>query len=437
MAFGIIEPAYFTNPVHVDVARLTHDVYKEHDRHEVRLSQSVLSAIVKGYLGSKRAHLWKGYRKTIQLIFEDDLGDKQVILTQAVAFAREQRWRTALVRAEKDVNNRNYDAALKKFQELKGLGAQRDLGIEYWRDADDPSRWREDRRGLIGSFFLRRLDLAMGGGLGAGELGIILAGGKVGKSTLLGRFAAGAVWQNKTAAIATGELSGEKYRKRIDAMTIGIPSYELTRAAYADDAERPSKKMQRSLRDIQERMRQARQQMKGNLWIKQWPTNKGKIRDIEVWLDQLEDHIGKRVDILYVDYIRVFKPNTRFEEHRLAIGEIALDLRGLAVERDIPVWTAQQANRPALKKERLEPSDLAEDISAFWTLDFLLALCQTEQERGSEEARKQGKPEKARIALISARDVGQGGTFNVSIHRDTFTVREAESKEIKMSKRKK
>jgi archaellum biogenesis ATPase FlaH len=425
-----IEPSYFSNPMHMDIARLVKELYVKHSKKEVRLSRGSLNAIVRGFLGKRRRDLWGGYRKVIKLVFAEELTDQPVVISQALEFAKEQRFRGALVSAEKYINTHNFEAAVKEFDVLKGFGAERDLGVEYWKNPDDPSRWLEDRQGLVRTFYLPTLDYRMGGGLGAGELGIILAAGKAGKTTLLGRFGGGALWQAKNVAIATGELSAEKYRKRIDGMITGFTSNELTRVGQAANAPSQTKATRERLLDLQERMRQAQHQMKGRLWIKQWPTNKGKIRDIETWLNQLEDKISEKIDILFVDYIRVFKPNTRFEEHRISIGEIALDLRGLAVERKIPVWTAQQANRAALKKERLEPSDIAEDISSFWTLDFLLALCQTEQERGTEKDREAGRPEKARLYLASARDVSQGYTIDLLINRNTFVVREKKRKKL-------
>lgn len=390
--------------------------------------------MIKGFLGKKRAEVWPEYKRTIEKLFSDELSDEPVVLEQAIQFAKERKFRRALVSAENDINNSNYDAAIKRFDTLKSFGVERDLGIEYWANPTDPARWRIDRQGAIGTFFLPKLDKMMNGGLGAGELGLIFAGGKIGKSSLLGRFAAGALWQNKNVAIATGELSAEKYRKRIDAMITGRSSRELTNLSYWMNSKRKelSKHNREALEDTLERMRLMHNQMKGRLFIKQWPTNKGKIRDVESWLDQLKEDKDIGIDILFVDYVRVFKPNQSHEEHRMNIGQVSLDLRGIAVERKMPVWSAQQITRSALNKERFDPSDIAEDISQFWTLDFGIAFCQTEQEAkaGKFEKGKEIKPEKGRIYLMTARDVGKGGMVDVRIWRDTFRISQADMREI-------
>lgn len=428
-AMGIVEPAYFTDPISQDIARLAKEVLKDRDRKEIRLARSTMYTIVKGFLGKKRQELWRPYRKTIRAAYKEDLSDQPIVLNQALTFAKEQKFRQALVESEKDINNHRFGKAIQRFNTLKGFGSEKDLGVEYWKDLGS-SRWTEDREGIVGTFYLKHLDKMMEGGLAAGELGVIEGGGKAGKSMLLGRFAAGALWQKKNVAIATGELSAKKYRKRIDAMITGIPSWRLSSYANKEtQGGRGSKRARRKVRKALRRLMYAQRQMKGNLFIKQWPTNKGTIQDIENWLDQLEEEKGIKIHILFVDYLRTFKPNEGYDGQTEKLGLVAMGLRGVAGERNIPIWTASQTKRAALEKEHIGPQDLAEDISIFWTLDFLLAISQTKEEKEvgmKKDKRKRKKPEKARLYLTSARDVGSGGTIDLLIWRDTSTIRELE-----------
>jgi len=412
---SIIEPRYFTNPIFLDIARLAGELYGKHRNGEVKLSRSTLGAVVKGYLGEKRAGLWPVYRKKIKELYLEVLEDRPIVLAQATEFAREQVFREALVAAERDVNAKNWARAIRRFEDLRTFGANRDLGLEYWKDLDKVERWREEREGIVGTFYLKTLDRMMGGGPGAGELVIVEAAGKAGKSTLLARVAAGALWQGKTVALATGEISKRKYRRRIDAMVSGVPSHEI-RSIASTSPERlaEDEKTRKKLRRLIFRMRAARNQMKGNLWIQQFPTGKAKVSEIEAWLDQLADN-NIKPDILVVDQMRSFKPSEHFDEQRMRLGQIAVDLRGIATERNIPVWTAQHSNRAALEKDTIGPKDLAEDISTFWTLDFLIAFCQTEKEATMS-------PEQARIYLHSARDVESGGVLEVYLDRDQYRI---------------
>jgi archaellum biogenesis ATPase FlaH len=404
---SLVEPKFFASPILTDIARLVKEIYAHH-KEPITLSRSTLSEIVKAWLGRKRRELWRAYRHEIRLVYGDKLRDKIVILNQAIEFAKDMKFRDALAEAEKDVNARHYDNAIKRFHDLAAFGQESDLGVEYWKDITARDRWREDRVNVIRTFYFPTLDKYMAGGLGGGELAIILASPKAGQSTILGDIAAGAMWQKKTVAIATGEISAKKYRRRIDALMSGVPANELTRSKRARVKAR-------------KRLRISLHQVKGKLFIKQFPTGRARIRDIEAWLDELEEQ-GHKVDLLVVDYLYLFQPNEKFEERRMNIGQAAIDLRGLACTKSIPIWTASKGNRAALEKEILGPKDFAEDISQFWVLDFLIALCQS-------NAEAQVKPERARLILSYARDVGRGGVIPIKMDRSIYAMSELRKSE--------
>jgi hypothetical protein len=83
------------------------------------------------------------------------------------------------------------------------------------------------------------------------------------------------------------------------------------------------------------------------------------------------------------------------------------------------VWSATQTNRGGLSKNRLGPEDIAEDVSQLFTLDFLVALCQSK-----EEAEK--IPEEARLYLMYARDAATGTQVDVNLNRSKFIVSQKE-----------
>lgn len=416
-AHPVVEPSYFTNPIFVDICRLMkEEVVEKQERGLITISKPSLSVLVKDYLGKRRRDVWPLYKRVIRGAFKEKLDDIFVVRTKATRFAKDQKYRKALVDSERDINAGDFDKVHRRIDALKNLRSKKNLGLNYWEGIDDPHRWSGDRSNIVGTHFLPRLDHMMGGGPGGGELVIILAPPKFGKSTLLGRFAAGALWQGKNTAVATGELSKEKYRKRIDAMVTQIAANELTRASSSTE---PDSRLRKVLRKGRKSLRLLHKQMKGNLHIQQWPTGKGTSEDISLWLDDIEAEYGYRIDVLFVDYIRVFRPIEKFEERRERIGQLAIDLRGIATERDIPVWTATQSNRASLKKKRLSAEDIAEDISQLFTLDFLVAASQTEDEA-------EQKPEQARVYLMYARDVGMGGVVNVELDRDRFIVNESD-----------
>lgn len=409
--YGIVEPGFFTNPLLVDIAKVTKDVLKRQDLDTVELSKPTLKELVKAspsVRGSREK--FQPYRRVIRRLFKIGLRDKKVLFQQALEFAKESKYRDALIKSEQDVNAHKYDGVHRKIEEAKLFGLDPDLGIDYWKDIKDKDRWLSTRRGKVPTGF-KKLDRAMGGGPCAGELVIILAGGKVGKTTTLANFAAGAMWKGKNVAIASGELSEEKYRLRIDSLLTETPSSKILK----------SKEIRKSVRS---KLIHARRMIRGGLRIKQYPSGSGTTADIDSWLEQLEEQEDYETDILLVDYLFLFNPTLKDKDRRNRIGQTAVELRGIGVKRDIPVVTPSQGNRASLSAPVLRPKDFAEDISQFWTLDFMLALCQTDLEAKPD-------PQRARILLASARDVASGEVIKALINRHTYKIIESDWKDDK------
>ncbi len=116
---GLIEPRFFTSPIHMDIARIAVDALKNKNLKLDKLSSISLWAVVSGYLRkSKHRDRMKHYRKEINVLFEIDLSDRTFLRDLALKFSTEVTYRNALVEAEKLVNAGRYDAASGLFQGL-------------------------------------------------------------------------------------------------------------------------------------------------------------------------------------------------------------------------------------------------------------------------------------------------------------------------------
>src|SRR5437899_2629526 len=114
---GIIEPRYFTHPVHVDIARVTAEAYKRHPK--ARVGRHTLLELMKADVSKNRIKdSWPLYKKEIRSIFryKFDRSYAKLMLEQAVEFAKQERYRGALILAEKHVSNRCYDAVHEVFE---------------------------------------------------------------------------------------------------------------------------------------------------------------------------------------------------------------------------------------------------------------------------------------------------------------------------------
>jgi archaellum biogenesis ATPase FlaH len=403
-----IEPIFFTDPILADIAKVVKTYYDSPAHRNAHFELTSLWATVRSHLGEDKREQWNNYKETLQHVFKIKLADRPMVLSTALEFARERKYTETLIQCEKDISAHKYQLAHQHFDALKNFGKELDVGLRYWEDIN-AERWSEDHRGQIPTIYFKALDDAMGGGPGGGELVIVLAPGKKGKSALLGQVAAGALFGGKRIALATAELSAEKYRKRIDSLLLGLQAKELERAEGTE------------LKNVLIRMRAMRRQLvHSNLYLKYFTTGKATTGDIESWLENIAQRDGP-VELLIVDYLFLFRPEEHEEERRHKIGQLAVELRGIANERNIPVWTASQGNRASLSKTQLRAEDFAEDISQFWTLDFLIAICQNKEE-------EKRRPQQARLFLAAARDVAGGFEQTVRLDRATYTMKPIKGK---------
>jgi hypothetical protein len=142
-ASDLVEPSFFTNPMIVDIARIIRDIYKNHPNDSISISKTTLKELVKDSLGRKNREHWPSYRRMIRTVYKTELRDKEVLIDQAMEFARENKYREALVQAERQVTARKYDDVHKTFEAVRlrepprgGLSRKESMDIAdvSWRD---------------------------------------------------------------------------------------------------------------------------------------------------------------------------------------------------------------------------------------------------------------------------------------------------------------
>jgi hypothetical protein len=113
--------------------------------------------------------------------------------------------------------------------------------------------------------------------------------------------------------------------------------------------------------------------LKGDLVIKYFPTKTASVNTLSAHLKRIIN-LGTEVDMVVVDYADILKDVGGSREVRHALGNIYEDLRGLAGEFQIPIWTASQANRSALDEDVIEAQKVSESYQKVMTADFVMSL---------------------------------------------------------------
>lgn len=230
---------------------------------------------------------------------------------------------------------------------------------------------------------LAPLDAAMGGGLRPGELGVILAALKVGKSSFLVYVGAMALRRGLSVAHISLENSAHDTYGRYLANLTGTPVEELiTRGLTEAD-----------LRELVERTLR-RLDSEAKAFIYWMPARLTSIDDISVVVDDLcADH---KIGLVVVDYGDLVRSRERYERPYEEQAAAFAELRDLGAQFNVPVWTATQANRQALSARTVRVSQISESLGKAMKADFVLALSQTAEEADQT-------PPRMRIGLIAAR----------------------------------
>ncbi|MBZ5672583.1 MAG: AAA family ATPase [Acidobacteriia bacterium] len=127
---SIVEPQYFGSSSYVNIARLSRDAYEEHGLNEFRLKVESLKEIVRADLGERKKGLRPHYRRVVEELFKADLEDVPAIRKMAASFIKWQRYREAVIAAEKFVNNGQYEAVHDRFDRLRNMAIRNRSGRE-------------------------------------------------------------------------------------------------------------------------------------------------------------------------------------------------------------------------------------------------------------------------------------------------------------------
>jgi archaellum biogenesis ATPase FlaH len=131
-AIGVIEPQYFDNPLHFDIASVICKTYEAHPKS--RLTKTTLKELVKQSLSRKELRNWSYYKEAIRAAYRIHGSDSEIIFQQALEFAKHQKYRQAVIQAEKAVSDRRYDNVQELFEKLRKEDAERKSNSWKWKD---------------------------------------------------------------------------------------------------------------------------------------------------------------------------------------------------------------------------------------------------------------------------------------------------------------
>ena len=296
--------------------------------------------VLKSGVVEKLRDVWKNIEAT----------DLEFVQSETLDFCKNQTLKSAILESVDMLENKNYDGIKSIIDNAMKAGTSRDLGHDYIPSLE--SRLAESARITVKTPWDVINDIT-DGGLGAGELGVVVAPAGIGKSWTLQALGSDVVRSGKTIVHYSLELNENYVGLRYDSIFSGVTTANIK--YHKEEVEKTISKLP------------------GKLLIKYFPTKAASVQTLGSHLKQIELS-GVDIDMVIVDYADILMPTGNFREKRHAIGNIYEDLRGLAGELEIPIWTASQANRSALEEDVIGADKVAEDYSKVMTADFVMSM---------------------------------------------------------------
>ena len=247
------------------------------------------------------------------------------------------------------------------------------IGHDYLSDYEERYESYHRREDKI-PFDLEFFNRITKGGLPNKTLNIALAGTGVGKSLFMCHLASSVLLQGKNVLYITLEMAEEKIAERIDANLLNVNIQNIT--------DLPRKMFETKVTKLSEKTQ-------GTLIIKEYPTASAHSGHFKALLNELALKKSFKPDIIFIDYLNIcassrYRAGSNVNSYSY-IKAIAEELRGLAVESNVPIVSATQTTRSGFANSDVDLTDTSESFGLPATADLMFALISTEELEGANQ----------------------------------------------------
>ena len=311
---------------------------------------------------------------TISKEFTNTPVDSQWLLDTTEKWCRDRAIYLALMEsihiADGNDDKRNRDAIPTILSEALAVSFDNNIGHDYLQNYEDRYEYYHKTEDKI-PFDLEYFDKITKGGLPNKTLNIALAGTGVGKSLFMCHHASSVLLQGRNVLYITMEMAEEKIAERIDANLLNVPIQQLV-------------DLPRNMFD--KKVNRLADKTQGTLIIKEYPTAAAHSGHFKALLNELALKKSFRPDIIFIDYLNIcassrYRAGSNVNSYSF-IKAIAEELRGLAVEANVPIVSATQTTRSGFASSDVDLTDTSESFGLPATADLMFALISTEELEG-------------------------------------------------------
>ena len=306
--------------------------------------------------------------------FDDAPVDTQWLTESTEKWCRDRAIYLALMEsihiADGNDEKKNRDAIPTILSDALAVSFDNHIGHDYLQDYEERYESYHRKESRI-QFDLEHFNKITKGGLPNKTLNIALAGTGVGKSLFMCHHAASVLLDGKNVLYITLEMAEEKIAERIDANLLNVNIQDIT------DLPKPM---------FEKKVNSIAKKTQGTLIIKEYPTASAHSGHFKSLLNELALKKSFRPDIIFIDYLNICASSRYAKTANVNsysyIKAIAEELRGLAVEANLPIVSATQTTRSGYGSSDVDLTDTSESFGLPATADLMFALISTEELEG-------------------------------------------------------
>lgn len=365
-------------------------ISKYREKFEVHPTEKIMTSVLRTEIENLNESVQQQIRNFFARISKSDMEESTYIKETSLDFCRKQKLKGAMLRSVKLLQKSSFDEIAEVINEALRLGSDSDFGHDYLKDFEQrfilkarnpvPTGWSE-------------IDSITHQGLGAGELGVVIAPTGAGKSMALVHIGAQAIAAGKNVVYYTLELSDTVVGSRFDSCLTKVPLG--------------------SLHSFKEEIYEKIQDLEGNLIVKEYPTKSSSVNTLKHHLEKMKNR-GFTPDVIIVDYADLLRPSSNLREKRHELETIYEQLRALAQVHKCCVWTASQTNRSGLNAEVITMESISEAFNKCFVADFIFSISRTAEDKLNNEGR---------IFIAKNRNGVDGVVFPIYMNTSNITIK--------------
>ena len=347
----IVSPDYFDNDAGKWIMKKTLQYFNEY---KTVPTMEVFKVEVEGINQELQSVAVKDLLK--QAYKESKATDLNFVKDTFLDFCKNQTLKGALIKSVDLLELGDYDDIRTLIDRALKAGTERDIGHEYIAQLED--RFREEARNTVETPW-PLINKLLCGGLGQGDLGMIAGGPGGGKSWALVAIGAQAVKTGHTVIHYTLELNEKYVGRRYDACLTEIPVGDIHL--------------------YKEKVKEKIENLRGGLYIREYPAGQATVNTIHSHLEKCIQQ-GIKPDLVIIDYADLLTSKAS-KEKRDKLDDIYTNLRGLATEMKLPIWTASQVNRSGAREDIIQGDRMAESYTKMMVTDFAMSLSRSAEDK--------------------------------------------------------